>query len=114
MLFWTGHFDRFSMSQIDLYGAVPDLVALLRDFRPDVVASPPSAADRRGISRPRAAHPAHARIVMTLHDYYPICHHDGLMARTKGGQRCMGASPDACHACFPEIPTERSCCASSI
>ncbi|TDT93778.1 glycosyltransferase involved in cell wall biosynthesis [Azorhizobium sp. AG788] len=107
VLFWTGHFDRFSMSQIDLYGAVPDLVALLRDFRPDVV-------HLHHLLLIGAEFPAlvrrilpHARIVMTLHDYYPICHHDGLMARTKGGQRCMGASPDACHACFPEIPTER-------
>ena len=37
ILLWSGHFDRFFMSQVDLYGIVPDIVELLRDFRPDVV-----------------------------------------------------------------------------
>ena len=29
VLLWSGHFDRFYMSQVDLYGVVPDLVELL-------------------------------------------------------------------------------------
>ncbi|MBB5753223.1 glycosyltransferase family 4 protein [Prosthecomicrobium pneumaticum] len=107
LLVWSGHFDRFNLSQIDLYGVVPDLEALLSDFRPDVVhihhllliGAEFPALVRRVLPQ--------ARIVMTLHDYYPICAHDGLMMRTGGRERCHGASPDACHRCFPEIAPDR-------
>jgi len=107
VLLWSGHFDRFFMSQIDLYGVVPDLVELLRDFRPDVVhvhhllligAEFPHIV-RRTLPD--------CRIVMTLHDYYPICHHDGLMVRTSGKELCYKASPDRCHACFKDIALDR-------
>ncbi|WP_051356871.1 glycosyltransferase family 4 protein [Azorhizobium doebereinerae] len=107
ILLWAGHFDRFTMSQIDLYGVVPDLTALLQDFRPDVV-------HVHHLLLIGAEFPAlvkrilpDARIIMTLHDYYSICAHDGLMARTKDGQRCLAAGPDPCHRCFPEIPADR-------
>lgn len=107
ILIWSGHFDRFYMSQIDLYGIVPDIVELLRDFRPDVVhlhhllllgAEFPHIV-RRTLPD--------CRIVLTLHDYYPICHHDGLMVRTKDRELCHGASPDRCHACFKDIALDR-------
>ncbi len=89
ILLWSGHFDRFYMSQIDLYGIVPDIVELLQDFRPDVVhlhhllllgAEFPHIV-RRTLPD--------CRIVLTLHDYYPICHHDGLMVRTTGRNCAM-------------------------
>ncbi len=107
VLLWSGHFDRFFMSQIDLYGVVPDVTELLRDFRPDVVhlhhllllgAEFPHIV-RRTLPN--------CQIVMTLHDYYPICHHDGLMVRTGGRELCYQASPDRCHACFKDIPLDR-------
>lgn len=107
VLLWSGHFDRYFMSQIDLYGVVPDVVELLRDFRPDVVhlhhllllgAEFPHIV-RRTLP--------HCQIVMTLHDYYPICHHDGLMVRTGSKELCYQASPDRCHGCFKDIPLDR-------
>lgn len=107
ILLWSGHFDRFYMSQVDLYGIVPDIVELLRDFRPDVVhlhhllllgAEFPHIV-RRTLPE--------CRIVMTLHDYYPICHHDGLMVRTTNKELCYGASPDRCHSCFKEIALDK-------
>ncbi|MBD9573399.1 glycosyltransferase family 4 protein [Ensifer sp. ENS08] len=107
VLLWSGHFDRFFMSQIDLYGVVPDLTELLRDFRPDVVhihhllllgAEFPHIV-RRTLPD--------CRIVMTLHDYYPLCHHDGLMVRTSGKELCHKSSPDRCHSCFKDIPLDR-------
>ncbi|MGN7805324.1 glycosyltransferase family 4 protein [Ensifer sp. 22521] len=107
VLLWSGHFDRFFMSQIDLYGVVPDLTELLRDFQPDVVhihhllllgAEFPHIV-RRTLPE--------CRIVMTLHDYYPLCHHDGLMVRTSGKELCHKSTPDRCHACFKDIPLDR-------
>lgn len=107
VLLWSGHFDRFFMSQIDLYGVVPDVIELLRDFRPDIIhlhhllllgAEFPHIV-RRTLPN--------CQIVMTLHDYYPICHHDGLMVRTGSKELCHKASPDRCHACFKDIPLDR-------
>jgi len=107
MLLWAGHFDRFFMSQVDLYGVIPDLEELLREFQPDVVhihhllliGAEFPALVRRVLPQ--------ARIVMTLHDYYLICAHDGLMMRTTGRERCHGASPDRCHGCFPEVAADQ-------
>ncbi|WP_018184577.1 glycosyltransferase family 4 protein [Kaistia granuli] len=107
ILLWAGHFDRFFMSQVDLYGVIPDLEALLTEFRPDVVhihhllliGAEFPALVRRVLPD--------ARIVMTLHDYYLICAHDGLMMRTHGRERCHGASPDRCHGCFPEVGADQ-------
>jgi glycosyltransferase involved in cell wall biosynthesis len=42
-----------------------------------------------------------ARIVMTLHDYYPICANDGQMVTTDGAL-CHTASPDRCRGCFAD------------
>ncbi len=107
ILLWSGHFDRFFMSQIDLYGVVPDIVELLQDFRPDIVhlhhllllgAEFPHIV-RRTLPD--------CRIIMTLHDYYPICHHDGLMVRTRDKELCHGASPDRCHSCFKDISLDK-------
>lgn len=103
VVLWAGHFDRFNLSQIDLHGVVPDLTALLEQFRPDVV-------EIHHLLLIGAEFPAlvrrvlpDARIVFMLHDYYPICANDGLLVRTKDHERCLNASPDRCHACFPEI-----------
>ena len=43
-----------------------------------------------------------ARIVVTLHEYMLICHHDGQMVTRPDYELCYAASPQACHRCFPE------------
>jgi glycosyltransferase involved in cell wall biosynthesis len=107
VVLWSQHYDRFHMSQIDHYGTLQDLATLLEEFRPDVIHVHHLVligAEFLTLARrllPQAA------IVMTLHDYYPICHHDGLMVRPGDRQRCMGSSPSACHGCFPEIGSDR-------
>lgn len=107
VVLWSGHFDHFYLSQVDTYGVVPDLVSLLEEFRPDVVhihhllliGAEFIALVRRVLPR--------ARIVMTLHDYYAICAHDGLMMRTQGRERCDKATPNSCRACFPQMSADR-------
>lgn len=104
---WSGHFDRFYMSQIDTYGVVPQLQGLLEEFRPDIVhIHHLLLLGVEFIALIRRVLPD-ARIVMTLHDYYAICAHDGLMMRTKGRERCDRASPGRCNACFPEISSDK-------
>lgn len=44
-----------------------------------------------------------AAIVVTFHEFLPICHHHGQMVKTAGTKLCNEASPISCHGCFPEI-----------
>lgn len=100
VLVWSGGFDPFFMSQVDLHGVSQALAGLLRDLQPDIVHIHhlmTVGVEMVGLVRrvlPRAP------IVMTLHDYYAICAHDGQMV-TQAGALCHAASPDACRRCFP-------------
>ena len=107
VVLWAGHFDRFYLSQTDSYGTIQDFARLLADYQPNVVhlhhlllsgAEIPFLA-RRMLPK--------AEIVLTLHDYYPICHRDGLMLRNPSNEPCDQATPSACHSCFPEIGADR-------
>ena len=42
------------------------------------------------------------KIVMTLHEFMPICGNRGSMIKTQTNQLCFGASPLKCSGCFPE------------
>jgi glycosyltransferase involved in cell wall biosynthesis len=107
LLMWTGHFDRFMLSQIDLHAVVPELEKLLRSFRPDIVhLHHVLLIGVEALQVIRGVLPQ-ARIVLTLHDYYPICVNDGQMTTPGERKPCHGASPDACHRCFPEIDRDR-------
>ncbi|MBO1904284.1 glycosyltransferase family 4 protein [Microvirga sp. 3-52] len=107
VVMWCGHFDQLNLSQIDSYGVVPHIVSLLEDFRPDIVhIHHVLLIGVEFIALVRRILPD-ARIVMTLHDYYPICAHDGLMMRTKGRERCDRATPNRCNGCFPDVAADR-------
>ncbi len=43
-----------------------------------------------------------ATIVITFHEYLPICANHGQMVKTGRHELCRGASPAECAACFPE------------
>ena len=106
MLLWTGAFDRFNLSQVDTHGVLPELERLVREFQPDVVhAHHVLLLGLEAFAVVRRAAP-NARIILTLHDYYPICHRDGVMVRTvESGTPmalCDTASADRCARCFPE------------
>ena len=102
VVLWTGHFDRFYQSQIDLHGIVPELTELLEAFRPEVVHFHHTLMiGVEALYLVKRVLPR-ARIVLTLHDYFPICANDGQMVTTDGHVLCRGASPDACRKCFPQ------------
>lgn len=107
MLMWTGHFDGFYLSQIDLHGIVPELTDLLTTAKPDIVhfhhillmGVEILFLVRRVLPK--------AKIVLSLHDYYSICAHDGQMVTTNERRLCHEASPDACHRCFMHLESEQ-------
>jgi glycosyltransferase involved in cell wall biosynthesis len=101
VLIRTEAFDRFFLSQTDLHGIGLELGRLLEELRPDVVhIHHPLLIGVEALHLVRRLLPE-ARIVMTLHDYYAICAHEGLM-RTTDGRLCNGASVDACRRCLPD------------
>jgi glycosyltransferase involved in cell wall biosynthesis len=107
LVLWAGHFDRFHQSQIDLYGLIPDLAELLQGFRPDIVHFHHTLlVGVEALFLVRRLLPD-ARIVFTLHDYYPICPRDGIMMTVEENRLCRSASLDGCRRCFPEVPAER-------
>ncbi len=106
MLMWTGHFDHFYLSQIDMHGIVPELSDLLMTLKPDIVHF--HHVLLMGVEilfLVRRVLP-NAKIVLSLHDYYAICAHDGQMVTTGERRPCQQAAPDACHRCFPSLDPE--------
>ena len=102
MLLWAGHFDLFNVTQVDIEGTFIELAELLQSFRPDIVHFQHVllfGIDALAVVRKVCPH---ARIVLTLHDYYPICHRDGIMLKAESDALCERASPGACHRCFPD------------
>lgn len=103
LLYWAGHFDPFFQVQADVYGVFTEFMELLRSFRPQVIhfqhllliGADALAAVRRALPE--------ARIVLTLHDYYPICHQNGIMLKVPDHRPCERATPGDCTACFPTI-----------
>ena len=101
LLVWTGGFDPFFQSQIDLHGVGNTIADLLIEQQPDIVHFHHLmglGCELIGLIRRCAPR---ARIVMTLHDYYPLCANDGQMVTT-AGQLCERAQPDACRQCFSD------------
>jgi glycosyltransferase involved in cell wall biosynthesis len=101
ILLWAGHFDRFTLSQIDLHGIVPEFEKLLRAFQPDIVHfHHVLLMGVEALQVVRRVLP-NAGIILTLHDYYPICANDGQMVTTRDRKLCRSGSADSCVSCFP-------------
>jgi glycosyltransferase involved in cell wall biosynthesis len=46
------------------------------------------------------------KIIMTLHEYMAICHHNGQMVKTRDAGLCSSSSIDRCASCFPNFSKE--------
>lgn len=46
------------------------------------------------------------KIILTLHEYIPICYHNGQMVKRLDYSLCYKSGPEECHECFPEIKKE--------
>lgn len=101
---YIGHgFDHFIHSNGDPEFP-PEFLTLLADLKPDVVHL--HHYTNFGIEvllQIRRALPD-VRIILTLHEYLAICNHFGQMVKRPNFALCDGASPRACHKCFPEKP----------
>ncbi|MEL5875850.1 glycosyltransferase family 4 protein [Cereibacter sphaeroides] len=102
-LFWTGDYDWFHLGTTDLDGLMRHFERFLSDLRPDVVnfhhvmgfGIQAIASVRRALGP--------VPIVMTLHEYLPICAHHGQMIKARSHSLCLRASASDCGLCFPEL-----------
>lgn len=95
-------FDRFFLSQQDIYG-LAELAPLVARAAPEVIhLHHPLLFGLEGIDLLRRAAPR-ARLLATLHDYFALCPREGQLL-TPEGRRCAGPSAEGCRRCFPERP----------
>jgi glycosyltransferase involved in cell wall biosynthesis len=95
----AGNFDDFQLSRRSP-AAIAAFVSLLEDLDPEVVHFHHYLnIGLEFVAAVRRTKPT-ARIVLTLHDYRVICHHHGLMVKTRDLALCNAASGAACAVCF--------------
>lgn len=100
MLVSLDHFDRFFLSQGDVYG-LASLAPMIARLNPDIVhLHHPLLWGMEGIDWLRHVAPQ-AAMVATLHDYFLLCPREGQLL-TSDGQLCQSPSGDACRRCFPD------------
>ena len=95
-------FDQFHLSQMDDLGVLRSFREFLENYRPDRIHFHHLLyLGVEGIAVARRTCPK-AEILLTLHDYYAICAHDGLMTKKQDGALCYAAQPHACLHCRPD------------
>lgn len=103
LLFTDGYtYDWFRGTITDKDFLTRHLRKFLQAVRPDVVHLQHTLFLGYDLLREIRSTLPDAAIVYTLHEYAPICFRDGQMVRTFDDEPCTGASPRACHECFPE------------
>lgn len=94
---------RFSQRNVRVF---TEFRSLLESFRPTVVHLHHYVNLGIELLREIRAYSSTLPVILTLHEYLAICHHNGQMIKTHDGELCTKASPAACHRCFPGISPE--------
>jgi glycosyltransferase involved in cell wall biosynthesis len=104
LLFASKDFDHFWFVQ-PIDAAVRDRFAfLLQRINPDIIHFHHySKIGVELLALARRINP-NVRIILTLHEYLAICHHNGQMVKTGNFALCEEANPRDCSHCFTEIP----------
>jgi glycosyltransferase involved in cell wall biosynthesis len=102
-LYWSDRYNFFLMAQDNLSLMIEEFGRYLHHVRPDVVHF--HHVHNLGVEAIRIVRNVcpEARILVTLHEFLPICHHDGQMVKTNSLRLCDKPSPADCHRCFPNI-----------
>lgn len=102
-LYWSNDYDWLNLGSNELGQLMEHFERFLADLRPDVVNF--HHVMGFGVQALRATRRAlgDVPVVMTLHEYLPICAHHGQMIKARSGALCSRASASECGVCFPEI-----------
>jgi len=99
-------YDAFFGGLHDKSALTSHFDAFLRAHRPDVVHFQHTLFLGYDLIRQVRNSLPGVPVVYTLQEYGPVCHHNGQMVQTQDAAPCSAASPDRCHACFPDISPE--------
>lgn len=98
----TDNWDEFWLSNGGLADLAGAFASYLAQVRPDIVHfHHVIGLGVEAIAQVRRQLPD-TRIVITFHEYLPICPNHGQMVKTNRRALCHEASPAACHGCFPQ------------
>jgi glycosyltransferase involved in cell wall biosynthesis len=99
-LYLTQKYDTFWHSSTEMK-VLRDFARFLESFKPDIIHFQHYLfAGLEAVEIARKTLPR-AKIVMTMHEFTPICHSDGQMVKNQTRDLCVKDSPFACHECFP-------------
>ena len=102
ILFYSQMPDWFRFSQPDKAKVWRDFRQMLESCKPDIVHFHHYVHLGLEMIREVRRYSQTVKIVLTLHEYFGICHNHGQMVKTDGGGLCQESSPSACTRCFPE------------
>ncbi len=107
LLYYANDFNHFFLSNHNTDEVRQDLLRFVRELEPDIVHfHHVLGLGLETLYAVREALPE-AAIVMTFHEFVPICAHDGQMVKTGNRRLCHAASPIDCNGCFPDIAPAR-------
>ncbi len=93
--------DDFLMQGRNCQATLTTFADFLRSVRPEIVHLHHALHMGYEILEVIKATLPDAKIYFTLHEYVPICFHNGQMIKTDG-RLCQSSDLAACHACFPQ------------
>jgi glycosyltransferase involved in cell wall biosynthesis len=96
-------FDSFMHRSFDKERITKDYCDFLLAHKPDIVHFQHNYLIGYDFLRVTRNTLPDAPIVYMLHEYLPICFHDGQLIRTQTRELCREQSPRRCHECFPAI-----------
>lgn len=102
ILFYVPMGDWFKFSQIDKPKIWRDFREVLENYNPDIVHFHHYVHLGLEMIREVKNFRADLPVVLTLHEYFGICHNHGQMVKTTDNSLCKKSSPTDCAGCFPK------------
>ena len=102
ILFYAPLADWFQFSQPDKPKIWRDFRETLEIYKPDMIHFHHYVHLGLEMIREAKNFNKHIPVVLTLHEYFGICHNHGQMVKTTDGSLCHGSSPAECARCFPK------------
>jgi glycosyltransferase involved in cell wall biosynthesis len=107
ILFHGGPLNPLLFSQENTWFVTHDFRELLDRLEPDVVHFQHYVAVGVDLMREVRNWSARVPMVLTLHDFFAMCHAGGRMVKEGRAQElCYGANPHSCAECFPSLTPE--------
>lgn len=106
VLFYVPMGDWFKFSQPDHPKIWRDFRECLENYQPDVVHFHHYVHLGLEMIREVKNYNKNLPVVLTLHEYFGICHNHGQMVKTDSNRVCHTSSPSDCASCFPKYSSQ--------